>query len=153
MASSTPHTIALRGAMVRLEETAGEAGIKPGHLLEISSGEVIKNTNEDDVARPPKIALESPTAADSTTAAIDTAYADGDTVYYAVGQPGEIYYMWLETGSNAVVGVSQLVSAGTGAVKVAAVDATTLAETVIGVPAESLNNVTGSDARLKVMIS
>lgn len=153
MASSTPHTIALRGAMVRLEETAGEAGIKPGHLLEISSGEVIKNTALDAPARPPKIALESPTAADGSTAAIDTAYADGDTVYYAVGQPGEIYYMWLENGANAVAGVSHLGSSGTGALTVITIDGTTLAETVIGVPAESLNNTSGADARIRVMIS
>lgn len=152
MASSAPHIIALQGGLVRAEETAGEAGIKPGHLLAMSSGELIKHATADGIALARLVALESPTAEAGTTPAIDTAYADGDSVYYAVGQPGDIFYMWLATANNAVRGVSALVSNGDGTLKIATVSDTTLAGAVIGVPAENLNNTSGSAARLKVQI-
>lgn len=153
MASSTPHTIAIQGGAARLEETSGEAAIKPGHLLAVSSGEVIKHATADGTVLPVLVALEAVTAAGVAKAAIDSTYDDGDTVYYAVGQPGDVFYMWLATGNNAVDGVSPLGSNGDGTLKVVTVAAGTLEGSTVGVPVGSLNNASGSAQRLKVRIS
>lgn len=150
MASSTPHTITLSGGNSRRELLAGGT-IKPGHLLAVSSGAVIAHGTADGGTLK-YVALENPTEGSDTTANIDVAYASGDTVYFAQGQPGDVFYMWLTTSNNAVVDVSPLVSTGDGALKVATLGATTLEGAIVGYPAESLNNTTGSDARLKVRI-
>lgn len=153
MAATGYRSIVIQGGEVRLEGIAGEAGIKPGHLLEISSGEVVTHNTADGIASPCLVAVESPHANSPTLANIDVPYAEGDTVYYVQAQPGDALYMWLTTANNAVEGVSRLVSTNTGALKVsAAVDATLIAGAQVGVPHESLNNTSGSDARLAVRI-
>ncbi len=139
MASSTWHTIALQGAAVRREGLAGASGIKPGHLLYVYTDEALRVHVVAAGVLPGKlIALESPTAAAGTTAAIDTAYASGDTVYYADGQPGDVYYMLLKSGETVVKGITQLVSAGDGTLQAATVDANTLEGAVVGVAEEDL---------------
>jgi len=152
MASSTYHTIAVQGAAVRGEALA-HAAITPGHLLAIDTDEeVLAHATADGAHLGPLVALESPTAAAGLTAAINKAYAAGDTVYYAVGQPGDVFYMWLTTANNAVKGISPLVSTGDGALKVATLGAGTLEGAIVGVPAEDNNNTSGSNARLLVRI-
>ena len=151
MSSSVRHSICAQGGKVRKEKLAGEAGILPGHLLEFSSGEVVTHNVADGVARPIRVAVESDTVNPSATAIIDVPYADGDNVYYVVGQPGDVLYMLLADGQNAVEGVSVLVSNADGTLKIAAaVDATLIAGAQVGVPAESLNNSSGNPARLLV---
>jgi len=135
MASSTYHNIALQGAAVRGEALA-DAALTPGHLLEINTDEeVLKHATADGAHLGPLVALESPTADPSASAAIDTAYAAGDTVYYAVGQPGDVYYMSLAANQTAVKGISPLVSNGDGTLKVAVIGAGTLEGALVGVPA------------------
>lgn len=158
MASTTYHTIAIRGGEVRDEGVAKtSSAITPGMLLEFDTGELDKHGVDAGVASPVLVALESPTAAAGTTAAIDTAYANGETVYYAVGQPGDVFYMYLahSTGNNAVKGVSKLVSKGNGYLKVNTVGTAVTDGVLVGVPEENLDNSAtgGSAARIRVRIA
>lgn len=146
-------TIVVQGDPVREERTAGEAGIIPGHLLAVSSGEFIKHATADGITQKLFAQVNPRSDISLATAPIDTPYTDGDTVHALRAKPGDVIYAWLATGNNAVAGVSALVSAGTGALKVAAaVDATLIAGAQVAVPHESLNNTSGSNARLKVRI-
>jgi len=79
-------------------------------------------------------------------------YDAGDTVYYAVGRPGEVYYMFLAASQTVVRGVTQLQSDGAGAVTPVTVDATTLEKSVVGIADEDLTAGV-SRARLRVMIT
>lgn len=150
MASTTWHTIALQGGAVRREGLAGASGIKPGHLLYIDAGTVKVHAGAAGVLPGKLIALESPTAAASTTPAIETAYASGDTVYYAVGKPGDVYYMLLKTGETVVAGVTQLVSAGDGTLQAESVGATTLEGAVVGVADQSLTASGATRFRVRI---
>lgn len=151
MASSTSHTIAIQGGAVRRELQAA-AAITPGHLLEIASGKVQKHSGDAGVLPGKLIALEDPCAAAGTTEAIDVDYDTNDTVYFAQGQPGDVYYMWLAIGESTTAGVTQLVSNAAGLLKAVSVGATTLEGSVVGVAEESK---TGGAAalRCKVRIS
>ena len=61
--------------------------------------------------------------------------------------------MWLAAGETAVKGVTQLISDGAGALKAETVDGDTLANSVVGVPAEDVDNSGGGAAvRLAVRI-
>lgn len=153
MASSTYHSIVIQAQEVtRKEALAGEASIKPGHLLEWSSGNLVTHNSAGGVLPNKLIALESPTPNDESNASIDVAYANGDRLYYAVGKPGEVYYMWLAAGENASKG-SQLISDAAGGLTVATVDASTLANAIVGVAAEAKDNSGGGAAvRIKVEI-
>lgn len=155
MAASGYRTIMIRGgtdnSFNREEKLAGEANIKPGHLLAISSGAAIKHATADGVQQA-LVAIENAAAESATASNIDIAYTNGDTLHYAVGKPGDVLYMWLATANDAVEGVSQLVSNGDGTLKLATVAAGTLTGAVVGVPAESLNNTSGSAARLAVRL-
>lgn len=138
MASSTWHTIALQGEPVRREALAHEA-ITPGQLLEINADEEAAKHSADSGVLPGKLfALESPTAAAGTSAAIDTNYSTGDTVYFGQFKPGDVVYGWLHASEVVVKGVTQLVSDGAGAVKAVTVAAGTLEGAVVGVADQDL---------------
>ena len=146
MAKSTYSTISIRGCEVRDEALADEA-ITPGQLLRFDADEELeKHATAGGVLVNKLVALESPTAAPGTTDAIDTAYAIGEIVYYTIPRPGDLVYMWLKAGETAVKGISQLVSDGAGALQVATVDATTLANSIVGVAAEDKDNSGGGSA-------
>jgi hypothetical protein len=150
MASSTWHTIALQGGAVRREALAHEI-ITPGQLLEINTDEEVAKHSSDGGVIPGKlIALESPTAVAGTTGVIDTTYAAGDTVYYAVGQPGDVYYMFLKNGETVVKGVTQVVSDGAGAVKAVSIGETTVTETVVGVADQDLTASSATRCRIRI---
>jgi hypothetical protein len=154
MASTTYHTIAIRGAAARDEGVAEpNSDIKPGHLLVFNStGNLEVHATEEGAARPVLVALESPTAPAGTTAAIDALYTASETVYYTVGQPGDVLYMILAASQTAVKGTSKLVSKGDGTLKVQAFG-TALAEGgLVGVPYES-KTTTGAAARILVRIA
>lgn len=151
MAATGSRTIVIQGMPPHLERLCSEA-VTPGHLLAVSSGAVIKHATADGVAAP-LVAIESPHAHSETAANVDIAYASGDTVYHVQGQSGDVLYMWLATGNNAVDGVSGLYSNGDGTLKVVAAGAGVLEGALVGFPAESLNNASGSAARLKVRIA
>lgn len=150
MASSTYHTIAIQGGAVRLEALA-DAAITPGELLEINSDEEAAPHSSAAGVLPGKlIALEDPAAEASTTAAIDTDYDTGDTVYYAWGQSGDLFYMWLKAGETGVKGITQLISDGAGALQAKTVDANTLENSVVGISAE--DKTAGGGVRVRHLV-
>jgi hypothetical protein len=150
MASSTWHTIALQGEPVRREALAHEA-ITPGQLLEINSDEEVAKHSADSGVLPGKLfALESPTAAASTTAAIDTNYAAADVVYFGQFQPGDVVYGFLKNGETVVKGITQLVSDGAGAVKAVSVGTSTLEGSVVGVADQDLTASGATRCRIRI---
>ncbi len=154
MADTTYKTIVIQSALDgvnRQERLAGEASIKPGMLLEISSGNVVSHNTADGNAHPVLVALESPTADSASLASIDTVYANGDTVYYTVGAPGDVLYMTLAIGESTVAGVTALVSDAAGNLKAAVVGETTIAGAVVGTALDTITG-DGSTHRCRVMI-
>lgn len=155
MAASGWRTIIIQaeneGSGTILEKLAGEAGIKPGHLLAISSGALIKHATADGITQR-FTAIESPTASNGTALTIDVAYASGDTVYYTQPEAGDVLYMFLATANSATAGVTPLGSNGDGTLKVVTVAAGTLDDSVVGYAEDTLNNTSGSAARLRVRI-
>lgn len=152
MAATGYRTITIKGGNVRGERLAGESGITPGHLLAVSSGKVIKHATADG-ATLKWVAVESPHASSGTAENIAITYANGDTVYFAEGQPGDEFYMFLANGSNAVEGVSLLFSSGDGTLKVVSNSASVVEGSLVGFPMESINNNSGGAVRLKVRIA
>ena len=152
MAATGYRTVMIQGCEARLEGLAGAGTIKPGHLLTYSSGNVIIHGTADG-AQERLFAIESPTADSNTLLSIDVPYANGDTVYMTRPAPGDVVYAFLATANNAVKGVSQLVSNGDGTLKIAVVSATTLTNSIVGVPEENNNNATGSPVRLKIRVN
>ena len=153
MASSTYHSINISGDGIVRREALADAAITPGELLEINADEeAAPHSGSAGVLPGVLVALEDPTAAAGTTEAIDVDYDAGDTVYYAVGRPGEVYYMFLAASQTVVRGVTQLQSDGAGAVTPVTVDATTLEKSVVGIADEDLTAGV-SRARLRVMIT
>lgn len=132
------------------EKLAGGSGIKPGHLLAISSGAVIKHATADGVSQR-MVAVESPTASSATLANIDVAYPTGDTVYYVQPQPGDVLYMILADSMTTVAGVTPLVSNGDGTLKTTTVAAGTLDDAVVGYAEEAVVT-SGAVARVRVRI-
>lgn len=150
MASTSYHTIAIEGGAIRLEALA-DAAITPGELLEINADEEAAPHSADSGVLPGKlIALEDPAAVAGTTAVIDVDYDTGDTVHYAWGQSGDLFYMWLKAGESAVKGVTQLVSDAAGALKAKTVDANTLENSVVGIAAE--DKTAGGGVRVRVLV-
>lgn len=157
MARSNPATITLKhfGDQHRVEYIAG-AAIGPGELLELDASnedEVILHNSAGEVVMPRLIALETQTPDSDTDLTIDQDYDSGDTVYCAVAQPGEEYYMYLADGETASL-YSVLQSDGAGALEVQdTLDATLIANSVVGIAMEALDNGDGgAPARIKVQI-
>jgi len=158
--TTTDHTIAVSPAsligVVRKEALADEA-LYPGMLARFDADEELEaHATAGGVLVGKVVILETQTPDTDTyptTAAIDIPYTIGDTAYYAVGQPGDIFNMFLANGETAVKGVSQLISNADGSLKVESVDADTLAGSIVGVAAADLANTTGSRARLRVTIT
>lgn len=148
MASSTPNVILLQVNGLKrpfFEKNAGNANVKPGHLLAISNGKVIPHAT-------PKAAVVKMVAIEhgfrntsGTTRNIETAYANNDAVPFVYPQSGDLVYMILEQGEN--------VTAGT--LLEAADDGELQAYTdgyIIG-SAEEAANATSAAVRIKVRIA
>ena len=96
-------TIVLKGEPIRKEGIASEA-ITPGHLLEFvpsggDAGQLRKHTDAG-LNASPMFAVEEDFVGDD----IDTAYADGSTVQYVVGRPGDEIYAILADNQTIVAG-------------------------------------------------
>ncbi len=159
MASSTHKTILIEwptqsGPKFK-EALAGGAGITPGELLDFDgSGDVIVNVQPSGGTQPLQkmIAMESPTAdTDAGTAAIDTDYADGDTVRYIVPIRGTVLYMWLKDGETSAIG-DPLSNDGAGALVVHTMGTVTVPDGFIGYAAEVVA-ASGAAARIKVEVA
>jgi hypothetical protein len=145
-----PHTILLAGNPQRPQELPCSAAITPGHLVEISSGQLRKHATADGNASP-AFALEQLTP-DRTvaTAAIDTPYPSGDTVQWAIGRPGDLFYAWVPASAAAIVAGDFLASNGDGTLH-KAVTGSTFLEAIVATAAEAVNNSAGgTPARIRV---
>lgn len=151
MASSTPHTIALQSQGLFRKEAKAAGTITPGHLIQLdSNGEAVVHASAGAVLQNKLIALESQTPDDDDAWSIDVDYVDNERVYYAVGKPGEQYYMWLKAGENAARN-AQLESAGDGSLQVETVAATSLTNTIVGVAREAKDN-SGGGAKVRILV-
>lgn len=156
--TTTEHTIVVQAAspygVVRREALADEI-FYPGHLLRFDTSEELeKHATADGVLVGKLIALENPTPDTityPTTAAISIPYAADDTAYYAEGQPGDIFQIFLANAQTVVKGISQLASNGDGTLKVATVAAGTLANAIIGVADEDAT--ASGDTLIRVRIT
>lgn len=107
-----PHTIILKQMDMygrhQKEGLAGTSTILPGDLLDLTSGGNLRPFGTAYAMNAiPMVAIESPYApASSSTAAIDTLYGSGHTVFYIVPEAGDELYMWLGTGARGTVGSS-----------------------------------------------
>lgn len=113
MASSTPHTVWLRGdADTNHTERAMATGaaIKPGMLVTVNSaGALIKHATGGGKASP-MFAREASYMGGS----IDRAFLDGEQVPYYTAKPGDWVYAWLAAGHDVAIG-ELLESDGAGA--------------------------------------
>lgn len=157
--TTTKAAIVLRMANPELGVTQREAissgTVYPGDLLELSGGAVLAHSTGTGVLPGKLIALVNPTPNTNTyptTAAVDIPYDNGNTCYYAVGQPGDRYNMRLAASQTAVAGVSQLASNGDGTLRVITVAAGHLANSVVGISANSVTTA-GAVARVQVDIA
>lgn len=99
------------------EYVAANGNIKPGMLLAFSSGNVIPHGTAASQSAVPWFAIESPyTDYESSTAAVDTAYASGDIVRTYMAHPGDEIYAFLEDEGNVAIG-ALLESDGAGALQ------------------------------------
>lgn len=151
MASSVYHTITVQANDDQIrKEALAHAAITPGELLDINTDEEVEAHAGAAGVLPNKlIALETQTPDATATAQVDIDYAAGDTVYYAVGRPGEVYYMWLAASQTVVKGITQLQSDGAGALTPVSVGATTLTNSIVGVAAQDL---TAGVARARCLV-
>lgn len=156
--TTTEHTIVVKSAdrhgVVYREAIADEV-FYPGHLLRFDADEELeKHATADGVLVGKLVALESQTPDTHTyptTAAISIPYAADDTAYYAEGQPGDVFQMFLYNGETVVKGVTQLISNGDGTLKAETVDAATLANAIVGVADEDAT--ASGDTLIRVRIT
>ncbi len=158
MASTLYHKIVIESAsplgVVRREKLAS-AAVGPGELLiQSAAGTVEPHSGAAGVLQGKLVALESQHPDAESAQAIDTDYANGDTVYYAEGRPGDIFYMFLANGQTTVMNPpSQMESDGNGHLNVSGGGAGILENSIVGVAEEVLANATGLPARLRVRIT
>ncbi len=107
MASSTTHVVVVQvNGLERpvFEKLANNGNVKPGHLLEISSGKVQPGATAG-AANVKMVAVEHGFRNTSgTTLNVETAYASGDTVPFIYPQAGDLLNMVLKSGQNVALG-------------------------------------------------
>lgn len=111
MASSTPHTITLKGDPMRFENLSS-AAVTPGHLLELDTANKVKPHATAAGAAAPMFAVEDPYNGVSGTSAIDVPYDSGETVRWVMARPGDEIYGFLE--ANGSVNIGGRLQSGTG---------------------------------------
>lgn len=158
MAKATWGSIVIKAAdedagVIRDEYLAGAANITPGELLVISAANtVVQHAAAAGELTGKLVALESQTPDSETVDSIDLDYDNGDTVYCALGRPGDVFYMWLAAGETAAIS-SYLQSDGAGALAVVIPAAGTLTNSVVGFTETAVDNGAGIVAvRIKVEI-
>jgi hypothetical protein len=142
--TSTRRVIALLGGPpVTNEETAAVEAITPGHLVMLSGGGVIKNTDDAaNVAR--AFALER----DEFGSDIDVPYAISDVVKVGVFCAGQRVYAFVASGENVAVG-DYLTTDNAGRLTKTSVSA----HIRIARAVEAINNSAGpGDARVRAEI-
>lgn len=156
MASTTSHRILLSANDLGGNERPVDnaivltTAITPGDLITFTTGgKVIPNATAGDVDAIIAVAVENAyiNPATTTTAAIDTDYADGAVAYFIYPQRGDVCYMWLEDEGNVAKG-APLESASGGELQAYS------SGRIIGFADEAKNNTGGSGGvRIKVRIA
>lgn len=154
MASDTFNRIIIQQGPLgstRKESLAGEAGIGPGDLLERSGAtDVLRHNTADGAVAPILVAVESNTPDNETEADIAIDYDNGDTLYFAIPKPGDVFYMWLAAGELSAVN-DDLVSDGDGALLIrTAAGAAIINDSVIGKALEVVNAVALSRIQVEI---
>lgn len=158
MASSTPHTIVLRSnnpdnMMERVHESPCQAAvtITPGMLIGYGTTNTVKpHASAAGAAFGRKVALENPWSDHGSGAAIDHAYAAGETVRWIPGVAGDQFYMLLKAGQN-VAKEAPLASDGAGALQAITVDASAVTDAVVAYAAEAVDN-SGGGAAVRIRV-
>jgi len=153
-----PHTILLSGSPIYPQEKVASESITPGHLVEFvlaggDAGQLRRHAVAGGNAAP-AFAFQSLTP-DRTVAteAIDTPYADGETMRWIIARPGDMVYAWLPASAAAIVTGNKLISNGDGTLKIAGTTAATEATSnaVVAEAAEAVNNSAGgTPVRIRV---
>lgn len=155
---ATPKTILLRVNSRHedrplFEAPATDALIMPGHFIQLlSTGKADANTTTA-IWSPKWIAVENPYIDPTvvSTIAIDTPYAEDDSVRYVRLQPGDEVYALLTDEENVAIG-EPLGPSGTAGEVISATTATD--ETVFGIALEAVDNTGGSGAlRIRMAIA
>ena len=135
------------------EEALAAAAVTPGELLEFaSSGNLQAHSSGGGAVGAKMVALETIHGDAQGSEQIDIDYASADVVYYAVGRPGDVFYMWLAGSENASKG-NHLESDGAGALQVVTPGTDDTAGSIVAVAAEDNDNSTnGSRVRIKAQI-
>lgn len=148
MASSTPHIVVLQvNGLERpvFEKQANTATVKPGHLLELSSGKVQPNATAG-AANVMMVAVEhgfrNPPG---TTLNLEQAFPADDIVPFIYPQGGDLLYMVLKQGQNVAAG-AKLEAATGGEVQALSTGA------LLGI-AEEAANATAAATRIKVRMA
>jgi hypothetical protein len=114
-----PRTVHLGGDITLVNDVSAGGAITPGMLIEryqISAGVVGLRAHATAGGNTvPLVALNTP----MLNKGVDDAYATGDLVEAAVGQPGATFWMLIGSGVNAVAG-AKLESAGNGLLRLLA---------------------------------
>lgn len=141
-------TIIIEGNPRRVEYKAGGT-IKPGHLIKLGSAGTVTVHASAGGNIYPLIAVENDLVGED----IDDSYSSGDQVQAVWACPGDKVFAFLATGNNAAIG-DLLESDGAGGLQLHAVDSTGIYyhRAIVAMAAEALNNATGSQARLTVII-
>lgn len=119
MAKSKPDTILLIGEPNRRQREA-VGTIKPGNLIELTSGNTVQNHSTAAGRHARLVAVENDIAGDDLT----HDYASGEVVQYNAFRPGDEALLNLADGENASIG-DFLVSDGNGRVQVDSGSSTT----------------------------
>lgn len=142
--NSAPKCILLKGNPLQKEALAGEANIKPGMLLELTTaGKVVSHNSVSVTKGPLRIARE----AEYVGGSIDDVYDDGDVVPYYIAQPGDEYYALLQAGEDVAIGAA-LQSAADGTL-----EAQTSTNPTVAIAKEAVDNnpgTGGAPVRIKV---
>lgn len=111
MAKSKPDTILLKGEPNRFEREAN-ATIKPGDMLELTTGDKVQRHSTAQGRHPRWFAIENEIAGDDLT----HDYASGEQVLIHSARPGDNLLLNLADGENVSIG-DYLVSDGAGRVQ------------------------------------
>jgi hypothetical protein len=145
MASSAGHVVVLQvNGLERpvFEKLAKTATVKPGHLLEISTGKVQPNGTAG-AANVRMVAVEHGFRNTSgTTLNIDTAFPQDDIVPFIYPQSGDLLYMVLKQGQNVAIG-AKLEAATGGELQAISTGA------LVGIAEEAVD-ATAAAARIRV---
>lgn len=159
--------IILAGDPVYVQEGLASEAITPGHLVDYvlsggDTGQFRKHPTASGNAAP-MFAVESMTPDRSVaTTAVDTPYADGETMRVAMCRPGDLVYAWVPASASAIVKGNFLVSNGDGTLKILAAQATNeggsatytiQTRQIVAIADQALDNsAVGTASRIKVRV-